>query len=215
MYCTGDFGDIACSVGGGPVGDGPTYAGCAADGLEETSGPNDCYTFDGDTWTPSRIGPILPGNTGDDGTGGQLSIYQRALQGLSTFSTSKPNCLKDLSAVGLTSSEVDSLAANANFISYTNATANQQAAMLTSGADLATNYTINTIYYVTPNLANLSYSAALGEMLHEIIHLSGFGGPVGPNQDSALQKALHLKVTGTQTDKISKKLAKDCFKGAQ
>jgi hypothetical protein len=64
MYCTGDAtGDMSCSVGGGPVG-GPTYAGCAADGFEQTSGPNDCYTMSGGSWTFTK--PAAPPPCQDD-----------------------------------------------------------------------------------------------------------------------------------------------------
>jgi hypothetical protein len=52
-------------------------------------------------------------------------------------------------------------------------------------------------------------------MLHELIHDSGFGGPPGLQQDTALQSALHLKQNLNDTSNISKKLAKDCFKGVK
>jgi hypothetical protein len=60
-----------------------------------------------------------------------------------------------------------------------------------------------------------SYGRLLGTMLYELIHLSGFGGPTGPGQDTGLQAALGLKVNKNSTDNISKKLAKDCFKGVK
>jgi hypothetical protein len=118
-----------------------------------------------------------------------------------------------MNAVHLSSAEVDSLAANVNFVSSITATPAEQA-RISGGADLATDSSINTIFYVVPYLQKFNFSAALGTMLHEIIHLSGFGAS-DANADLALQAALGLKQNLQDTSNISKKLAKDCFKGAK
>ena len=162
---------------------------------------------------PSQPLGMLPSDTGGNSTGGRLAQYQRALNALAGFSITSPKCAADMNAVHLSSAEVDSLAANVNFVSSITATPAEQA-RISGGADLATDSSINTIFYVVPYLQKFNFSAALGTMLHEIIHLSGFGAS-DANADLALQAALGLKQNLQDTSNISKKLAKDCFKGAK
>lgn len=133
---------------------------------------------------------------------------------MKTFSTKRKQCNKDLAAVGLTSDGVDALAKSAQFVSYTTAGGSLNSYVGT-GTDLVADSSKSTIYYFDADLTNDSFSILLGDMLHELIHLSGFGGPPGPGQDTALQDALHLKLDPNDTHNITKKLAKDCFKGAK
>jgi RHS repeat-associated protein len=172
---------------------------------------------DHDDGTPEGAAELqisLPDNTGQKNAGlGNLASYQRAFDAMKTFSTTKTNCLTDLDAVGLKPDQVRSLASGAQFVSFTNASAYNQDQALRQGADLMTDRRIQTIYYVDPNLAKESFHVVLGELLHEVIHLSGFAA-FGASQDTALQNALHVTV-GAPTMNISKKLAKDCFKGAK
>jgi len=211
--------DLTCGTGGFYEDDDGDVIPCVSYQpdlcLLNTDGSVTSDCSNSDFWEPPVQSPIFPDNTGDDSGAGSLSVYQNALNTLKTFSTSSPKCLKDLKAVGMTVSQVDSLALSVNFVSYTVLNPLEQQRLMSNGADLATNFVSNTIFYVGPNLANLSLSAALGEMLHELIHDSGFGavgGVASPQQDLATQAALHLKQTLSYTDNISKKLTKDCFR---
>jgi hypothetical protein len=81
-------------------------------------------------------------------------------------------------------------------------------------AILAADSSTQTIYYLPQDLVSESYGLQLGDLLHELIHLSGFGG-TGTDQDTNLQSALGITVNASNTGNISDKLAKDRFKGAK
>ncbi len=161
----------------------------------------------------------LPGlQTGGKGAAKAQYIADRYVLGLSslkTFSTNSSDCLKDLTAVGLTPTQVDGLATGASFLNYEALPSPQQRInLILRHAILAADSSSQTIYYLPFNLVTESYALQLGDLLHELIHLSGFGG-TGPDQDTNLQSALKITKDPSNTGNISDKLAKDCFKGVK
>src|SRR4029077_15725494 len=79
--------------------------------------------------------PALPTSPAA-GTGvGNLKNYKKALKSLKKFGAKDPDCLTDLTAVGLTPTGVRKLA-GANFTSYLNATAAQVGNAVANGDDL-------------------------------------------------------------------------------
>ena len=133
----------------------------------------------------------------------------KGLQALKSF-TASADCQKDLDKLGLTSAQVDSLAAGTRLVDVNSLTASLQA-QFDSGMDLtAVSLTNNFIVYNQNNFWQPDYSDTLGSILHEIIHLSN----ISKWSDAAVASALGVKITKTDTTAISTKLAQDCFPGA-
>jgi hypothetical protein len=154
--------------------------------------------------------PLLPGNVPNGGAGNPKNAkrYQRALKRLKGFKTTNQDCLSDLTAVGLSPAQVQSIATGAHTDSYLNSGAANIANAIATGADMLADSRSQTIYLVSPNLQPFSQGLLQAELLHEIIHLSGFGG-YGPQQDAALDAAL-----GQSSDAgVDLKLDTDCFNG--
>ncbi len=184
----------------------------------EDAGFDDASDF-GDTPYPDGLhAPDLPmqgqdknGKAKAAGIAAAINRYNLGLKSLISFTTSAPDCLKDLGAVGLTPAQVDSLASGAKFSEYTAAPPQTQINLILRNAILAADSKTQTIYYLPFNLVAENYGAQLGDLLHELIHLSGFGG-TGSDQDTNLQTALKITVDATNTGNISAKLTHDCFK---
>ena len=78
--------------------------------------------------------------------------------------------------------------------------------MVARHADFATAQGVKTIYYLSSNFWQRSFADVLGTLVHEFAHYNnGIGDP-------AAEKALGVTAPSWN---ISKKLAKDCFKGVQ
>jgi hypothetical protein len=162
---------------------------------------------------PSQGGGDLIGFGGGQGPilfgGGTLT---GAINRLKTFSTKNINCIKDLMAVGLTSSQIQ---LDANTVSMVNALAKPGALRaMEPNADFAIVETemVPTIAYNSNNFWQTSFGDLLGTLVHEYAHLANPGSSSGTDQ--GLIGA--LGITGaTNSSAISQKLGKDCFSGAK
>lgn len=129
---------------------------------------------------------------------------------LKTFSTDSTDCLKDLKALGLTADKIQNYAKN---LKTTNALTNHfyLSNWPSGGVDFVADTKAQppTLAYNSFNFWQTSFGDMLGTLVHEYAH---FENPSAG--DSGLQKALGVPVQKDTTD-ISKKLAKDCFRGAK
>jgi RHS repeat-associated protein len=134
----------------------------------------------------------------------------KGLKAMASFSNPTPTCQKDLTLLGLTAGQVDSIAAGTRLVNINSLTPTQQN-QFDPGADLtAAALKNNFIVYNQANFWETTYSVILGALLHEIVHLSNYNKWTDP----AIASALSVTITSTDTSPITNKLAKDCFPGA-
>jgi hypothetical protein len=166
---------------------------------------NDRFDNQGGGGTPPSWIPLYE-DRGSGKPGNVLQWLPQARKWLTTFKTkAKSPCGKDLSAIGLTSATVQSIAKDPSVTIMNAATSNPQiyAELEQDHADFGLPVGTNTIYYDQNYFWQSSMQLVMATLIHEFSHVNGKNDP----QD---QGALSVTV-GAASSNITLQIATDCF----
>jgi RHS repeat-associated protein len=185
---------------------------CGGGGFGGSAGPEPCSNI-------VAAGGLRP-NLSPCGAGGgrgrtkkiPASCVPKGANFLKTFSTSSSACQQDLTALGLTATDVQNCASNTPMVNVL--TSNNMT--LIGGWGKGVDFTVfpdlqgtQTIFYNPIWFWQTSFSQLLGTLLHEYAHVV-----TGAN-DATIAKELGVTITSTDDSNISAKLATDCFPGVK
>ena len=129
---------------------------------------------------------------------------------LESFTTDSEPCQEDLTALGLTTGDVQRLAKAVKLVNIRSVPPSTKAGLQTGGDFYASTDGSNTVIYDMGNAWQNAYGETLGTLVHEFAHLND-----PKSEDTDFQKALGLDTDPKNHSNIGMKLADDCFKGAK
>ena len=137
---------------------------------------------------------------------GKVLVWITAGQEYLKSFTGSDECEKDLAKVGMNDDKVRTFASDPKLKISDVRTKNDPRYvqfMVTRQAYFATSTDTKTIWYLSDNFPQKSFTDVLGDLLHEFMHLTGL-------LDRPAEDALKIDPPSTN---ISKKFTEDCFKG--